>query len=271
MNWYKFQPPLILIYWLIGSLLNPPISTAQTTATAYPDFKKPLSYPKLRAADVNWEKRVWKTIDVAHPQNKHFAFEEMPFVNLLLSFLKYHGQSIRVFLEDDFDNPLTFKDLQPILNVVDTIVVTDPISFKQSTQIVENQFDWTAVTHFKIKEDWVFDENMSQMHQRIIAIAPLKNSYDENGNYRGQQAMFWAYFDDLRPHLAQFTALYNWNNHLEYSWDDVFQLRLFNAAIAKDDNYYFEQKELLTQQNKQQNAQRIQAEVYQKEASLWTY
>ena len=235
-----------------------------------PDFKKPLPYPKLRYADISWDKRVWRSIDLKHPKNKHFVFEEMPFINLLLSFVKYHGETVRIFLEDDFTTPLTFNDLQSYLKTIDTIAVTDPITLEQEIQIVTNQFDWTSITHFKLKEDWVFDESTSRMHQRIIDIAPIQNIYDKHGNYRGQQALFWAYFEDFRPHFAKFTALYNWQNHLEYSWDDVFQLRFFDSQIAKDENYEITPI-LKTQKDKIVHSDRIKQEIFEKELNLWAY
>ncbi len=234
-----------------------------------PNTRKILPYQYIREADVLWEKRIWRTVDVREPMNKFFAFREQPFVNVLLSIAKYQKDA-RIFMDDGFTEPIDYEDLQSLVNTIDTITVVDPITFEQSTEIVINHFDWMGIKHFKVKEDWVFDSRLSRMVVRILGIAPVRNIVDENGNYRGQQALFWAYYPDFRPYLADYEALYDWENLMGLSWQDVLEIRHFKSTIVKESNPYDRRiADYARGPDAILEAKRIQKEMFEYEQFLW--
>ena len=46
--------------------------------------KRLLTYDHLREADVFWEKRIWRVVDVREKMNKPFVYPQKPFINILL-------------------------------------------------------------------------------------------------------------------------------------------------------------------------------------------
>ena len=48
------------------------------------DERRVLAYQPLREADVMWEKRVWRVIDIREKMNLPFAYPEMPFFTILM-------------------------------------------------------------------------------------------------------------------------------------------------------------------------------------------
>ena len=47
--------------------------------------KRVLPYDHVREADIFWEKRVWRVIDIREKMNLPFAYPERPFFSILMS------------------------------------------------------------------------------------------------------------------------------------------------------------------------------------------
>jgi len=62
--------------------------------------KQLLSYQPLREADVFWEKRIWRVIDVREKMNLPFAYPERPFFEILMD-AAVNGDITVYSVEDD--------------------------------------------------------------------------------------------------------------------------------------------------------------------------
>src|SRR5690606_8285704 len=100
-----------------------------------------------------------------------------------------------------------------------------------------NTLDYSSIKKFYIKEDWVFDKARSVMEVRILGICPVREVRDQNGEYRGEQPMYWIYFPELRTTSAN-EELYNRYNNIAYQkhYDDAFLQRIFSSLLHKRDN-----------------------------------
>ena len=66
-----------------------------------------LAYDPIREADVVWEKRIWRVIDVREKQNLTFIYPEDPFFKIIND-AAINGELTAYSVEDDkFKKPLT--------------------------------------------------------------------------------------------------------------------------------------------------------------------
>lgn len=59
------------------------------------------------------------------------------------------------------------------------------------------------ITRIRFLEEWQQNPESRQVHKKVLGIAPLLESYDEEGILRGYQPMFWIFFDDAYPRKLQ--------------------------------------------------------------------
>lgn len=117
---------------------------------------------------------------------------------------------------------------------MDTVQVFDPDKDEYVQKIVTNDFNWMNV--FIPSKRLDFDEESSSMVARILGIGLIMDVIDENGNYRGQKAMFWAYYPTFRPFLINNEVFSPTNDAMKLTWDDIFEMRLFGSYIMKASN-----------------------------------
>ena len=230
-----------------------------------------LEYDHVREADVFWQKRVWRVIDTRQKMNLPFTYPDQPFIDILLTIVR-ENPDVHIFMDDDFQEEISMEDVDSRLGSVDTIEVYNVETYEYEQKIIKNDFDWTSVNRFRIKEDWVFDEETSRMIVRILAIAPIRDVIDDNGNMRGQQAMFYAYYPDFREHLAHF-KYYNPENDLDVmTWEDVMEMRMFSSYIMKESNILDRRIEkYATGRDALLESERVKKEIFEKEHNLWEY
>jgi gliding motility associated protien GldN len=168
---------------------------------------------------------------------------------------------------------MTPEKVKQIGHSVDTQWVTDPVTGEEEQKIVEEELDPENIKKFRIKEDWIFDKERSEMYVRIIGIAPYRAKYDENGNFVADVPMFWIYYPDLRPILANAYAYNMYNDAANLTWGDVFGMRLFDGKIVKVSNVYDRSiedykagKEALYEAQKLEHE-----ELFEYEHDLWSY
>jgi len=234
--------------------------------------KQILKYDHLREADIFWQKRVWRIIDTRQKMNLTFVYPEQPFIDVLLKVVSENPETVNIFMDDEFKEQVKYSDVEKRLGGVDTITVIDPDTYEETTTIVKNDFNWMAVKKFRLKEDWVFDEESSTMIVHILGIAPIMDVIDDNGNLRGQTAMFWAYYPDLREHFMHYEVYTDYNDAMRITWDDLFEMRLFSSYIMKESNIhdrrisnYAEGRDALLE------SERIKYQIFEKEHNLWSY
>ncbi len=229
-----------------------------------------LPYPYLREADIFWQKRIWRVINTQEKMNQVFSYPLRPFISVLLDAAQKPG--VRLYMSDDFKEPISYADVEQRMGGIDTITVIDPVTYEETRKIVKNDFNWESVTRFRIKEDWVFDKQTSTMIVRILGIAPIREVYDENDNYRGEQAMFWAYYPDLRPYLIKQETFNRFNDSNRLTWDDIFEMRYFSSYIMKESNILDRRiQDYATDRDALLESEQIKLKILEKEESLWQY
>lgn len=232
-----------------------------------------LAYAPLREADILWQKRTWRVIDVNEKINLPFANPQRPLINILLDAADKEEIQLYSAIDDKFSTPLTEEDRLAISGGNDTVEVINPITEEWSYEVVPRLFNPATVTRYRVQEVWYIDRNTSRMHVRILGLAPIVDETGENDEFLFERPLFWVYFPGARQTLAGETAYVADNGSASRSWDDVFQLRLFDSAIIKEDNVHDRRiKDYIVDGRTQlMVGERMGKETLNKEQDLWSY
>lgn len=234
-----------------------------------------LPYDHIREADVFWEKRVWRTLDFREKMNLPFTWPVNPFMDRLYE-LVISGEVMAFSpLYDDFklENAFTVEEVQNKFNRIDTVYLYNEETYEEEAKIVKTEFNYQEVKKLKIKEDWVFDEETSQLVVRIIGMAPVKERIDPtSGESIGEEAMFWIYYPELRKHLVRIEVFNTENSARYFTFDDIFENRFFSSYVIKEDNVYDRFIESYTAGIDQVlESDRIKNEIFEFEHNLWEF
>lgn len=191
--------------------------------------------PQLQERDVLWEKRIWREIELGELQNQHFANENRPLIELLTWALEDKKLSV---YNEDFSSRMDYEEAMGYVYQTDTFFVMDLDGgcMGDNWEVVKTRINPKDVTRFRIKEVAYVDKKDGQLKTQILGIAPIRNIYDDNGNFLMAIPMFWFHFDELRPILGQEQAPNRFQDAGQLSWADVFEARQFSSYITKESN-----------------------------------
>lgn len=242
---------------------------------------KILDWQPLRENDIMWKKRVWREIDIREKQNMAFRYPGDDytgggyFIEIILDAIKKGKIKAYSNIDDRFTSALTKEQIMEILiGTPDTSEVYDPVKDELQIVITSREFDPDLITKYRIKEDWIFDRNLGRMVVRIIGIAPIKDILDETtGLFRASQAVFWLYYPELRPMLAQYEVFNPENDVARMTWNDFFEGRFFSSKIIKTSNPFD-----MSYSNRRMSplealyeGQKATEMLFEKEHDMWVY
>lgn len=210
--------------------------------------RKVVQPPHLREADVMYEKRIWRQIDLKQKMNQPLFYpqKEIEDRQSLWQVLK-EGITVDgsitaydpgpVNQDDEFTSPLLPSEAEA--EMVDTTTITkyDAQGNPYDTNVTE-EITGGDIKRYRIKEDWFFDKQRSVMEQRIIGLAPMVELTSESGEHQGYAPLFWIYFPEARYVLANYEAFNRKNDAKRLTFDDLFQKRMFDSYIIKESNVY---------------------------------
>ncbi len=254
--------------------------------------RTPLAYEHLREDDALFKQRVWRDIDVREKMNQPFVYESeedngsQKFVDILLRAVQDDPNVIAYnSIDDRFATPMKKSELLSTLvgGVRDEQVpdrAKDPDGSKGifKTIKIRDEFNASAVTKFRIKEDWVFDKESSRMFVRILGIAPIQVDTTTFVGQKIEKLLFWVYYPKLRPMLAKFEAYNPKNMGARPTWEELFESRMFSSFIVKStfDNYknvYLDQIPGLKENGilRLWEGETINNKIRDYEQNLWSY
>lgn len=240
--------------------------------------KEPIPLPSIREADVMWSKRVWREIDFRQRMNQPFYYPTeshnnwRSFINVLMDGLKENKfTAYEVNNTDELLVSVTYKEI--IAKQTDTSYVRQRRPFppydEYDTMIVR-QFDPTRVMRLRLKEDWYFDKQRSQLMVRIIALCPVMIVEKDGKEF--SQPLFWVSYDQARKVFAQAPVFNRMNSAEKRSYDEIFIKRMFDSYIYKEENVYDRRiSQYATGLDALLESERIKMEIFNFEHDLWQY
>ena len=243
--------------------------------------RRVIPYTQVRQADVMWSKRVWRTIDLREKINQPLYYPLRP-----VSGTKSLFEVIKVGVEegtltaydveyDDFTLPLTKAEVSKgILTRYELKKNYDEYGeeIAGSADTIWVPIESDAISAYRLKEDWFFDRERSTMEVRILGICPVRLNFDDNGEVRGNDPMFWIYFPEARYVFANYDVFNRQNDAERRSFEDIFWKRMFNSYAYKISNVYNRQsKGFLKGIDVLLEADKIKNELFITEHDLWSY
>jgi len=243
--------------------------------------KKPIPYYPVREADVIWKKRIWRIMDLRQKMNHPFYYPETPqkgwknFMTVIMDAIREGTITAYDPAKDDqFLVPLTYQEIEKKFTRTDTVPIVDPNNPQRILryEVVKDDFDATEVQRIKLKEDWFFDKQRSVMDVRVLGICPVRNLYDDDGNYFGLEEMFWIYYPEARPVFAQSIVFNRSNSAEERTYDELFWKRMFGSYVYKEENVYNREiTDYASGMDALLEAERIKNELFKFEHELWEF
>ncbi|MBK9291452.1 MAG: gliding motility protein GldN [Bacteroidetes bacterium] len=240
--------------------------------------KEPIPLPSIREADVMWSKRVWREIDFRQKMNQPFYYpieshnNWRSFINVLMDGLKENKfKAYEVSNTDELLVPITHREI--LAKQTDTSYVRQrrpyPPYDEYDTMIVR-QFDPTRVMRLRIKEDWYFDKQRSQLMVRIIAVCPVMMVEKDGKEF--SQPLFWVSYDQARRVFAQAPVFNRFNSAEKRTYDEIFIKRMFDSYIYKEENVFDRRiSQYATGLDALLESERIKMEIFNFEHDLWQY
>ena len=239
-----------------------------------------IPYTHLREGDVNWEKRVWRKLDMREKQNQQLYYPTEAVtsrISLMQLILKYvlSGQII-AFVDEEFLQPY---ELSAIRNKIviqgDTVDVEEFLPDGSSVMVrkpgvVDSMWIYGNFTSLDLKEDWFFDKQKSVLEVRILAMGfnALKPGKEDIGEFN----MFYTYFPACRPFFAKH-EVYNAKNDAERrTFEDIFWKRQFSSIATKETNVYDRTIERYSKGiDALLESDRIKNDIFRWEHDLWHF
>lgn len=258
---------IILLAIIGGSVITDSVS-AQVTNPGDPPrdghydkihypYRRVVPYQYLREADVMFNRRVWRIIDMREKINQPMYYPTgSTMTNLrknLITVLQDavitgnipglpdgHLKAYDPFSGDDFKVEFTTAEVASIGASVDSIQLQRPYPPYDWYDTVDIQvFRSENVKQYRLKEDWIFEKQRSVMEPRILGICPRMAVFDKNtGEFRDYQDMYWLYFPEVRKVLINEEVYNPYNFSARITYDDLFMKRMFSSLIYKVDNTY---------------------------------
>jgi len=293
MNTKKLQIALTVVFLMAFAMsFAQPASQVQLVSEpkdkaydrSYIDDLKPIPYPYLRESDVFWEKRIWRVVDFKEKINQPLYFPERPqgrwrsLMQILWDSV-LGGEITAYGYEQTTDNfeeliPMTASQIEKELADSALVPVVDPNDPTNTiNQKVANPFDPSSVRQIRIKEDWIFDKQRSEMQVRIIGICPVREDRDLlTGEFRGYEPLFWIYYPEIRPILARFEVFNRNNSSNRLTYDQLFLQRRFGSYIIKEDNVFDRYiSDYAVDVDGLLESERIKEDLRNFEQELWVY
>lgn len=249
----------------------------------YPS-RKVIPYTSLREADVMWNKRVWRRIDLREKQNhplyfpiNQYAQGRKNLFDIIKEAVLNEGSIIAfdpgspVAPDDMFTKPLTIEEVTKKLNPTKSENVYDEFGEITGTQEIANPITADKVKFYDIKEEWFFDKQRSVMDVRIIGIMPMIEVETETGEM-ALQDLFWIYFPEARFVFANNEVFNRQNDAERRTYEDIFWKRQFSSRIVKVSNVYDRRiADYKSGIDALLESERLKEEIFNLEHDLWHY
>ena len=197
-------------------------------------------------SDLQWMRIIYRQLDLQKEKNAPLYFPEEPtegqesLFRIILRLLADNQVEAYEYLDgrEVFTEQYRIK----VKDMLDRfhILYTDA---KGSTEknpkftIEESDVPANEVLSYYILERWEFDSRSNRTVTKVQALCPVLHRAGDFGGEPIKYPMFWIKLDALRPYLSQQPIFISDDNNLtNYTYDDYFQMNMYEGEIYKTRN-----------------------------------
>ncbi len=259
----------------------------------------PLNYGYIDEKDVLKSIVVWEIIDMNDKLNQPFYHNSDGLVSQNKSLFQIlidginSGKISEVYDDEMFTNRLATDEIKKRTSklvmsddLIDKINAGGKITEadKQAgTDVYETKSE--DVKLLKIKGMWYIDKRDAQMKYRLIGIAAMGKDPQTMGVLGGDGELvdsgddyidlFWVYYPNVRPLLANATVFNSKNLSSDITYDDILNARRFSSVIYKSENGLGNGviKDYIPRDADEQleESDRIKEQILMMENEMWNY
>ena len=170
----------------------------------------------VRDKEILWKKRAWRTIDLTDKANKNLTKAALGSTlgEILINGVMNEAYKAYAGTNDRFATEMTQDEL---------------IALLQKTVNGKRMLDPSAITKFRVKEDWLYLVNEQKLVSRIIGIAPVITVVDASGEVSEQDAL-WVYYPIARSYLKDQKIAGSIGRSYD-NLDQLFETHAFKASV----------------------------------------
>ena len=197
-------------------------------------------------ADVSWMRVIYRQLDLTNDKNAPLYFPEEPTADqesmfrIIMRLLANNQVAAYEYLDgrEVFTDQyrIKVKDMLERFHILYTEAKGSTEKNPKFT-IEESDVPANEGLSYYLLERWVFDSRSNRMKTTVEAICPVLHRAGDFGGEPIKYPMFWIKFDVLRPYLTQQYIFVDDDNNLpKYTYDDFFQLAMYEGDIYKTRN-----------------------------------
>jgi len=239
-----------------------------------------IPYTHLREADVAWEKRTWRRIDMREKTNqplyypKEIIVSRISFLQMLTKYI-LSGQ-IMAFSDEEFQVPFEKSAIRDKM-----VLRSDSAEQEQFDKdgnsftvkvagAVDSTWMYENFATVDVKEDWFFDKQKSVLEVRILGLGI--NAYKKGKEDLGPAPQFWVYFPACRPFFAKHEVYNTKNDSERRTFEDIFWKRQFASTVYKETNVYDREIDGYSKGlDALLESDRIKGDIFKWEHDLWHF
>src|ERR1035437_3495213 len=232
------------------SVLGPSVNNGVYIPEHLPN-RKPILYVPLREADVMWEHRIWRVIDLREKINHPLYYpedEESTKRPSLFSVIKkgimnhelsvYDPNPAVYNADEEFKIEYPVSEAQKSFFREVTFMKQDTATGEMVSVTVPDTIKPADIRQYYIKEDWFFDKQRSIMDVRILGLAPVIETIDDKGQFKAYKVLFWLYYPGCRNLFSKYQCFNPYNDAEWRTFDEIFHKRQFSSYIREETNVY---------------------------------
>lgn len=197
-------------------------------------------------ADLSWMRVIYRELDLNEVKNAPLYFPEEPtedgenLFRIIMRLLASNSIPAYEYLDgrEVFTEAyrIKVKDMLDRFHVLYTEAKGSTEKNPKFT-IEESDVPCNEVLSYYILERWQMDSRSNRMRTIVEAICPVLHRSGDFGGEPIKYPMFWVKFDAIRPYLTQQNIFIDDDNNLaKYTYDDFFQLAMYEGEIYKTRN-----------------------------------